>query len=475
MEKIDNEQKNSMNDSVKSIKNYQFQRIPLILKLNLWIVISIFVPYITNFLALYRFEVNIISMLPIIIYLSVGMLIGLLWWKVLFHNIIKKQPVSHQLLTRLFLLYLITSIILGVLFTINWFWWQSTSSLMQWMVFLLLFTLGLHFSLYFGWKNQSHSQFESQSSRKTLSFGLLIAAVSSGTGLLLWGVSWVYFWGMIWFSICPIFIFTELKFPWEDDSSQIGEEFNQETETSLRCENFQNTGRNAILYGFFYKLAQNTYILLWDTNLWSIHFMAIILGSSGGFIMLLFINKLKIYRFFQRWGLIIVGFFSLIIPIIRQPILMYLIDIVMGIQLAIIVFHFSSNSRLYTHPKWNKIRKYPGVFATIVFLAFIADIIYDFEFYLINKVFSDDLVYWIFFSVVIFGLFHYSAFNFINFSNKKSLKKNNTTTDEKNEPESKLHRKSTKKYLEIIIYLVELVAYILITIGIVMVANRRLF
>ena len=203
--------------------------------------------------------------------------------------------------------------------------------------------------------------------------------------------------------------------------------------------------------------------------------MVIIFGSTGCFIILLLIKKLEIYRFFQRWGLIIVGFFSLILPVIRDPILMYLIDIVLGIQLAIIVFHFSSNHRLYTDPKWNKIRKYPAVYATVVFLAFAAYIIYDFGFYLINKVFSDDILGWILISTVIFGILHYSAFNFINFYSIKSHKKKNATTHEKNEQESKLRRKFTKKHLEMIIYLVELVTYILVAVGIILVAKRRLF
>ena len=203
--------------------------------------------------------------------------------------------------------------------------------------------------------------------------------------------------------------------------------------------------------------------------------MVIIFGSAGCFIILLLIKKSEIYRFFQRWGLVMVGFLSLILPVVRDPILMYLIDIVMGFQLAIIVFHFSSNRRLYTDSKWNKIRKYPGVFATIVFLAFAADIIYDFGYYLINKVFSDTILGWILFSTVIFGILHYSAFNFINFYSIKFHKKKNATTYEKSEQESKLRWKFTKKYLEIIIYLVELVAYILVTIGIILVAKRRLF
>jgi hypothetical protein len=346
---------------------------------------------------------------------------------------------------------------------------------MQWMVFLLLIALGLHFALYFGWNNQSPSQFESKSSRKTLSLGLLIAAVSLGIGLL-WGVSWVYFWGMIWFSICPIYIFTGPKFPWEDGNSQKDDEFNQESESNLRCENFQNTGRNAILYAFFYSVAKNTYVILWDSHLWSTHFMVIIFGSTTCFIILLFIKKFEIYRFFQRWGLIMVGFISLLLPFVRDPILMYLVDIVLGIQLGIIVFHFSSNHRLYTDLKWSKIRKYPTIFATIFFMAFAAEIIFDFEFYLINKVFSDDLVYWIFFSVVIFGLVHYTAFNFINFYNIKYPIKINTLTHEKTEQKSTLRRKLTiEKYLKIIIYLVELVTYILVTIGIILVAKRRLF
>ena len=286
---------------MEKIKNFQLQRIPIILKLNVWIVITIFVPYISNFLVLYRFEVNLISMLPVIIYLSVGMLISLLFWKLIFYPLIKKQTITNQLLIRLFLLYLVTSIILGVLFTINWFWWQSTSSLMQWMVFLLLISLGLHVALYFGLNNQYPSQFESHSSRKTLSFGLLIAAVSSGIGLL-WGVSWIYFWGIIWFSICPIYIFAP-KFSWEDDNSQIDMEFDRGIKITLRSENFQNTGRNAILYSFFYVMAKNTYILLWDPPLWSSNFIVIIFASALCFIGLLFIKKIEVYRFFQRWGL----------------------------------------------------------------------------------------------------------------------------------------------------------------------------